>query len=102
MVSDFLMDGTIWSFHRDASDGRRAQVMFFDGPFWIIIQGKGNALELEPGGGGAGVPSCVLDRASVSSAVLDAGRLVLEACERRGWEDDDVRQLRLALQRIPI
>ena len=88
---------------RDASDGRRAQVMFFDGPFWIRIQGVANALELEPGGGGSDVPSCVTDRVSLSSAVLDAGRLVVEACECKGWgEDDDVRRLRSALQLLSL
>jgi len=85
---------------RDASDGRQVQVMFFDGPYWIKIGQKGNDLELEPGGGGADAPPCVIDRASVSSAVREAGRLVLAACESKGWADDDVRRLRLALQRL--
>ena len=87
---------------RDACSGRQVQVMFFDGPFWIKIGRMGGDLELVPGGGGADVPSCVTDRASVSSAVLAAGRLVLQACEGKGWDDDDVRRLRSSLQRLSL
>ena len=87
---------------RDASDGRQVQVMFFDGPFWIKIGQKGSGLELAPGGGGVDTPACVMDSASVSSAVLDAGQLVLEARQSKGWDDDDVRRLRLALQRLSL
>ncbi|MGC0400991.1 hypothetical protein RKD27_003635 [Streptomyces sp. SAI-126] len=85
---------------QDASDGRPAQVMFFDGPFWIKIHGTGSALQLEPGGEGIDDLSFVTDRESLSSAALDAGRLVLVVCESRGWEDDDVRRLRVALHRL--
>ncbi|MET7780940.1 hypothetical protein ABZT28_35265 [Streptomyces sp. NPDC005388] len=84
----------------NAIDGHRVQAMFFDGPFSIEIVPESGSLQLVPQGA-SGVPACAIESATLSSSVVDTGLLLLEACERSGWADDnDVRQLKAALRRL--
>ncbi|MEQ8144695.1 hypothetical protein [Streptomyces sp. OP7] len=84
-----------------AAYGRPARVMFSDGPFWVDIRAKADAVEVSPGGEGVDLPSCTEEAVYLTADVLAAGRLVIERCESEGWGgDDDVRALRSALQRL--
>ncbi|MGW2785972.1 hypothetical protein ACWC3X_32775 [Streptomyces populi] len=85
----------------EAVQGRKAHVEFFDGPYSIEMLPVAPRIQIVLKGD-PGFTSSELEKGDLASDVAKAGKRLLDACQQRGWGlDDDVRQLKLILERLP-
>ncbi|MER5472482.1 hypothetical protein [Streptomyces sp. NPDC002685] len=81
--------------------GRSADVDFFDGPYSIELLPKAPRIQVVLKGAPGSI-SGEMEYGDLVSDVARAGKRLLDVCQQRGWSlDDDVRQLKLILGRLP-
>ena len=78
--------------------GSPATFRFMDGPLWLLARPAGTTASVEFLEQGSSrtvtVAECVVPVAAVVGAVGAASRTLLSACDTRGWNNQDIAELR--------
>lgn len=83
-----------------SSGYNEAQFIFFDGPFYFVIRKKTDQSVVELFRDSRSIETYNLDIRKFGYNLLKTSQEVIKEIDRRGWESEDGKQLRILVERL--